>query len=141
MVKPSTWLLVGLITVVACGEAAEAESKPACPVAKGDFHVADTRSKPGNIYVMLHTIGRKCAATGTNRFGLYGEKHSTDFAITSVSAVMPAMGHGPAEAPVIKTTNEFEIDFQMPGDWKIDVQFTTPATTAVQEASFSLRVK
>lgn len=148
--------------LAACGDdSARTTAREACPTVDGDRHVDEATSSPGGFPVMLHVVGRACAHTGENNFQLYptdddgalapalepahgdeaheGAAHA--ITLTRVTARMPAMGHGAAEAPAVIGDDTLTVTFQMPGDWEIDVAYADAATTTPQTARFRLTVQ
>lgn len=157
--KVRMMIVAAALTLAACGDPQETEkAEAACPVVEGDRHLAGAKSEPGAVEVMVHVVGRECLVAGENRLHLYKVladeqemEHSAyrplhmaktdDLTVTAVRAVMPSMGHGTAEEPVMHGGGAFSIDFQMPGAWDVEVEFAMPDTTVAQTATFRVDVK
>jgi hypothetical protein len=156
----SIFFLAGLSLAACAAEDLKTESTPVCPAIVGDKHVEKAESSPGKIPTMLHVVGRECVVTGANDFHLYGigttegTKPMTAMAlepsamvkddtltVTAVEAVMPSMGHGTAEAPVLKGKGEFSVNFQMPGEWQLTIAFSSPTTTDAQSVVIPVLVR
>ncbi len=149
---------LGLLTLNACGSE-DTPNEEACPTIDAEMHLAQTKSNPDSLPVMLHIADRKCAVTGPNVFRLYrmnmdGMHAPGAYAtqstmgtpslpeVSAVRASMPSMGHGTAKAPTLSSerTHEFTIDFQMPGSWQIEVDFVDASTTTTQTAVMDVDV-
>jgi hypothetical protein len=156
----SVVFLAAAVLFSACGDGSEEESTTSseCPVVEGDKHLAEDDSQPDGLPVMLHVVGRECLVVGENKLHLYAigggdeEMHAhsvrplsmakvDDLTVTDVKPTMPSMGHGTATAPKLGDGGAFTVDFQMPGEWKIEIEFSTPETTVSQQAVFLVTVK
>lgn len=161
-----TVLVIFLSLGAACaetGDLGDGASDP-CPPVDGDKHLAVATVKPAGYSVMLHTVGKACPTVGESSFALYPTSkmgaHQTMamamtdgtaapgadaiLAVASVTISMPAMGHGPAEAPKLDAAhaNRFSAQFQMPGAWRAEVKFVAEdVTTTVQTAVFDFTVQ
>lgn len=159
MQKPVILAAAVCLALAACGEDNADTAAEACPAVEGDRHVSQDRSEPGALPMMLHVSGRACSKTGENTFvlypvneadgGLHGHAFTTadvtgthgDVRIESVKATMPSMGHGTAEPAKLINDDTFSVAFQMPGEWSVEVEFSTSATDASQTVVFPLTVK
>lgn len=143
--------------LAACGnDDSNDTTADACPAVEGDRHVSQDHSAPDELPMMLHIMGRACSKTGENTFVVYpmadGENGHAPFAaasmmgtgdvtIESVEATMPSMGHGTAEPAKIMNDDTFSVSFQMPGEWVVEVVFSSSTTDASQTVEFPLTVK
>lgn len=157
----SKWAMCAAVLVLAaCGDPADDDKPDAkCPVVEGDRHLAGGDALPDGMSVMVHVVGRECLVTGENKFHMYevgagemgGMHHSAyraasmnkvdSLTVTAVEATMPSMGHGTAQDPVLHGGGAFDIAFQMPGEWELNVKFSSDATTTVQMATFTVTVQ
>lgn len=142
------------VLLQACGEDAAT-----CQAGAAEAHVA-TASVDEHHQAMLHVVGKTCAGVGANRMRVYFQGKSEDKAgivaahdnahadgtiditLTDVVATMPEMDHGTAAPAKLddQHSNEFSVDFQMPGQWQVTVQFTPKDTTDVETAIFAFEV-
>lgn len=154
MQKPAILAAALCLALAACAEDDTTDNTTeVCPAIEGDHHVAAGKSEPDNLAMMLHVAGRECSKTGANTFVVYPMKESmAPFAaagmmgtgtvtIESVEATMPAMGHGTAEPAKIMSDNTFNVAFQMPGEWVVEVVFSSSTTDASQTVEFPITVQ
>lgn len=157
MQKPVYLAAVLCFALAACGnENNDDKTTDTCPAVEGDRHVSSNHSEPDDLPVMLHVVGRECSKTGENTFAVYPmtEEHadapfaaqsgmmgSGEITIESVKATMPSMGHGTAEPAKIIDDHSFSVAFQMPGDWAIEVVFSSSLTDASQTVVLPVLVK
>ena len=151
--KTKLILTLMLATVIGCGN-----SDVTCDVSTGETHITSTKIE-GAGEVMLHAFERSCIAVGPNvlRVLLVEAVHGkpglaashdmangeeADLVVKTVTANMPAMGHGTATPPKLSASpkNEFTIDFQMPGQWQIEVEFSREGDSDVIAVSFDVEV-
>lgn len=148
MQKPVFLAAVLCFALAACGnENDNDKTTETCPAVEGDRHISANHSEPDDLPVMLHVVGRECSKTGENTFVVYpmneeksmapfaaqhGMMGTGDITIESVKATMPSMGHGTAEPAKLIDDDSFSVAFQMPGDWEIEVVFSSSLTDASQ---------
>lgn len=145
----------------ACGEdtgSDTTETENPCPALEGEKHLTQADSE-GGASLMLHAVGRECLAVGPNTLAIryydperaaahnmaanyepamMMEPGDPTYVVEAVRASMPSMGHGTNEDPVVPgDSNQFEVNFQMAGEWQVEVDFHQEATVAVTEPTMS----
>lgn len=158
-------LFTTTLALTACGEDDSDIAKGACEAIEGETCMGAAQSSPEDLNTMLHLVGSTCATTGWNTYRLYaapataqGTMHaqahglvasmmadptgdSMEFAVTAVAASMPSMGHGTAEPEKITSDHVFEIHYQMPGSWRIAVDFLIEGESTPRTAVWEVGVR
>ena len=156
------------LLLAACGEDDfENGATSACETIEGETCMGEARSAPEDLNMMLHLVERSCATTGWNTYRLYaspatdgGAMHAAahgliaatmheptdetfEFTVTDVEASMPSMGHGTAEPERIHSEDAhlFDVNYQMPGSWLIEVTFQVDGETHTRTASWDVEVR
>ena len=148
------YALSAVALLVGCGEVTDtsdgSETENPCPAIDGETHLAVDDSESGAA-LMLHVVGTECLVVGANTMAIHGylkddaddhdhmapgyqpssmmDPDAPKYIVEAVRATMPSMGHGTHEDPVVPAdSNQFEVNFQMAGEWQLEVDFHAEAT-------------